>query len=257
MLSSRISLFLFMTIAAGAVYGQSWHNPKFLLTAFQEVALKNEYASGGGYVRRWEQPVRVWIDHQVADRALHTELVSKHIEHLSEITGLSIILVQQRAKSNLQIMFTRQSAWAHQVESMFGSAAKGVVHGAVCMANIRENKQHEIVQAGIIIPVDQARMHGKLVSCVVEELTQVLGLPNDSERVYPSIFNDKTPDVLLTGLDYLLLKMLYHPKLHSGMDSEQVSAQLQTVIRQWQSAGTIATASRDVKSGQLYTLLGY
>jgi len=127
----------------------------------------------------------------------------------------------------------------------------------VCMANFRVDGQYEIKKAIVIIPVDQARMHGKLVSCVVEEITQILGLPNDSERAYPSIFNDKTPESLLSGLDYLLLKALYNDAIKPGMTANEVTPVMQNLIRRWQKDGTIQSAAQAVKTGELYPLLGY
>ena len=81
----------------------------------------------------------------------------------------------------------------------------------------------------VIIPVDRARARGKLPACVVEELTQVLGLPNDSEKVFPSVFNDRSIDDFLTGLDVLLLKMLYDPRIKPGMDETTVRPLLREI----------------------------
>ena len=101
----------------------------------------------------------------------------------------------------------------------------------------------------VVIPDDQASMRRKLVSCVVEELTQIMGLPNDSENVYPSIFNEKTPDGLLTGLDGLLLKMLYHQQVKVGMKESEVRPILKKIIREWQQDGTILNVDKTIRQG--------
>jgi len=95
------------------------------------------------------------------------------------------------------------------------------------------------------------------VACVVEEITQVLGLPNDSEKVFPSIFNDKTPQDLLTGLDYILLKLLYSTEIKAGMTTTEVQPIIQKQLIQWQRDGTLSDADKTVRQGQLYGLLGY
>ncbi len=222
-----------------------------------EVALRNEYTQRGNFVRKWKEPVKIWIDHQVPDEEMHTRLVKMHIAHLRAITGHSIDLVKVEQEANLKLIFTRQSKWQQQVSEEFGANAVPHVKGAVCMANFRVDGQYEIKKAIVIIPVDQARMHGKLVSCVVEEITQILGLPNDSERAYPSIFNDKTPESLLSGLDYLLLKALYNDAIKPGMTANEVTPVMQNLIRRWQKDGTIQSAAQAVKTGELYPLLGY
>lgn len=254
-----IALFstLFTLPAAAVDPAVRWQQPEFILKAFKEVALRNEYSLQGRMVRRWSKPIRVWLDHQVPDAEVHTSLVNMHLKHLSEITGLSIKTVSRKRDANLVMVFTKQSLWKRQVGELFGKRAEKIVHGAVCMANFRVNGRYEIDQAAVIIPVDQARMHGKLVTCIVEEITQVMGLPNDSEKVYPSIFNDRTPETLLSGLDYLLLKLLYQPVIKPGMTEEQALPRLKKVITEWQSDGTIQSAHKIVKRGELYPLLGY
>ena len=58
-----------------------------------------------------------------------------------------------------------------------------------------------------------------------------MGLPNDSTDVYPSIFNDHSFNNFLTGLDYLLLQLLYSDVLKSGMTGEEVEQQVHTITQ--------------------------
>lgn len=234
-----------------------WKNLTYITQAFSEIALKNEYDVAKHKVRKWRIPVRVFVEHQVGDRALHIQLVQMHLAHLAEITGHDIQLVDTLLDANLHLVFTRQSQWESEVTRLMGPSSAKNVHGSVCMAKFALNAKSEIERAWVIIPVDQAQMHGKLVACVVEEITQVLGLPNDSEKVFPSIFNDKTPQDLLTGLDFILLKLLYNPSIRAGMTAAEVKAPLQFLLEQWQRDGTLTHADKTVRQGQLYPLLGY
>ncbi|MCS6097558.1 DUF2927 domain-containing protein [Shewanella baltica] len=234
-----------------------WKNLTYITQAFSEIALKNEYDVAKHKVRKWRIPVRVFVEHQVGDRALHTQLVQMHLAHLAEITGHDIQLVDTLLDANLHLVFTRQSQWESEVMRLMGPSSAKNVHGSVCMAKFALNAKSEIERAWVIIPVDQAQMHGKLVACVVEEITQVLGLPNDSEKVFPSIFNDKTPQDLLTGLDFILLKLLYSPNIRAGMTAAEVKAPLQILLEQWQRDDTLINADKTVRQGQLYPLLGY
>jgi hypothetical protein len=117
------------------------------------------------------------------------------------------------------------------------------------------NKKNHISQATVIIPVDRARAHAKLLACIVEELTQVMGLPNDSDRVFPSIFNDKSTEDYLSGLDFILLKLLYHPSLHAGMDAQQVIEQLKQLLANKEFEELITKAELIVQTQGLYPLL--
>ena len=47
-----------------------------------------------------------------------------------------------------------------------------------------------------------------------------MGLPNDSNDVYPSIFNDKGRLDDLSEQDVLLLRLLYDPRMKAGMSRD-------------------------------------
>ena len=123
--------------------------------------------------------------------------------------------------------------------------------GGICLANFATNARYEITRATIIIPVDYSRAKGRFLDCVVEELSQVMGLPNDSDKVFPSIFNDSSIDSFLTGLDYVLLRLAYHPALQPGMTSDEVRAALPTALKALRANGDIAQATQRVQVDSL------
>ncbi len=53
-------------------------------------------------------------------------------------------------------------------------------------------------------------------------MAQAMGLPNDSDRAQPSIFNDNEEYGVLTLHDRALLGMLYDPRLKPGMTLPEV-----------------------------------
>jgi len=58
---------------------------------------------------------------------------------------------------------------------------------------------------------------------IIEELTQSLGLMNDSNRYADSVFNDEkiVPGMSLSPLDQKLVTMLYRPELTPGMTMDE------------------------------------
>ena len=255
---SRGLFFVFGVCACLSVVAQEkWQKPDFILHAFSEIALKNEYSQHDGRLRKWQQPLKIWIDHRVGDRQLHEQLVRWHVDELTRITGHSVSLVKGPETANITLVFTRFEDMQRQGREQLGNNADRVLKGALCLANFKTNKEQVIYRGQVVIPVDQARMHGKLVSCVVEELTQIMGLVNDSSDVYPSIFNDHTPDDLLSGLDYILLKILYHKQMQAGMDRDQAVKMARTIILQMQKSGEIESAWKNVSRGELYRLMGF
>ncbi|WP_425666650.1 DUF2927 domain-containing protein [Vibrio tubiashii] len=236
---------------------QTWLDTQFVEKAFINVALRNEYSSGSKPLVKWNKPIKIWVQHKVPDKALHDELTDAHLRHLVQITGHRIQRVASREQANIVWVFTKESKWREDIERELGKPALANVYGAICKAGYQVGRNGALSHAAIIIPVDQAREHGKLLACIVEEITQVLGLPNDSESAFPSIFNDETPEDLLSPLDVVLLKLLYEPELKPGMSQKQVTPIIRKLLSKYKKDGTLNRAVSIAKQGELFQLIGY
>ena len=62
-------------------------------------------------------------------------------------------------------------------------------------------------------------------------MTQGLGLPNDSPKARPSIFNDDEEFALLTDQDEMLLRILYSSELRPGMTAAEARPIVETLAR--------------------------
>jgi hypothetical protein len=236
----------------------AWPEIEYIIQSFFEVGLGAEHGSSPNRnLRKWRQPIRLYVEHQIGDKPLHNKLLNAHIKQLKSITKLDIKRVNNKADANIFYYFTRQSALPALVKKNLGSTVLEYLHGAICIASVKTNKQNVITSAHIFIPVDQARMHGKLVACIVEELTQALGLIRDSDLVFPSIFNDKTRNALLTGLDEILLRLLSESGVKAGMSEKQLRPILFKLLQRYQAIGLIGTADIRVQEGELYEMLGF
>ena len=210
-----------------------WDSPDYIQDSFVTIALGREYGQATSHLNKWADPIHFTITDFTGDDELHQRMVKQHLEHLSHITGLSITPSSTTQHANLEIIFGAESELETLLKEKLAVSsdnlrakllANGVCYGRISLS--REVISHAIV----IVPVDRARAQAKLMSCVVEELTQVLGLANDSDNVFPSIFNDRSHDDFLSGLDYTLLKLLYHPSLKPGMTEKQVREQLKKLL---------------------------
>jgi len=252
-----VCLSAFLMLVASAHAEEAWQSTDYLQQAFNEVALHSEYIAGEQVVHKWQQPVKVWLVHHADLADEHARLTRYHLRHLSQITGHTISFAANAAEANMTVVFSQSAQWHQEVAQMSGNKNMQPPADAMCMFGLTLDAQNAIKRAWVVIPVDHANERGLLVSCIVEEITQAMGLPNDSEKVYPSVFNDKTPESLLTGLDALLLKMLYLPAIKPGMRAGQVQPILAHQLQQWQDDGTLQNAEKNVRQSELYDMMGF
>jgi len=242
-------LLLLVVMNSQSVYAApAWQKTAFITNSFFEVALGFEHRPAQQKVRKWQQSIKVYVEHQVGDSQLHDELLNAHIKDLQQITKLDIRRVKSKQQANVQYYFTSQQKLPELVAKVSGKSALKHLKTSVCMATMRASKQGEISNAVVYIAVNQARMHAKLVACIVEELTQVLGLPRDSDQVFPSIFNDRSTNDLLTGLDIVLLKLLYHSNIKVGMGKAQLRPMLKNILRRWRDQGVLDRSTAESRS---------
>lgn len=253
-LSGALCLLTLSVSHSSAAVTQPWQENAFITNSFYEIALGSEYGGAPLLVRKWTKPVKIYVEHQVGDKALHDELLDAQISDLRKITGLKISRVRSKKQANVRYYFTSQKKLPDLVRSTSGKSSVKHLRTAVCLATMRASSDGSIHSAAVYIPVNQARMHAKLVSCIIEEITQVMGLPRDSDEVFPSIFNDHTPNQTLTGLDVVLLKILYNNQIKAGMNKKKLRPVLKRVINSMRAKGEIDNATAVSRS---LSLCGY
>lgn len=248
---------LWLATASPLLAQEAWQDPYFMQDAFIQVVLKNEYGPARLRVRKWQQPIKLWLEDQTPEAAQHATLVNIHSKHLASLTGLSIERAPNIAQANFFVVFSLGANWHAEVERISGQVHLKPPRDAACMFGIQTDAASKIQRAWVVIPVDHASEHRALLSCVVEEMTQALGLPNDADSVYPSIFNDKTPEALLTGLDVVLIQLLYQPQVKAGMTQMQVLPVVKQLLRLWQQNGHIDQAERLARQTPFVEMMGY
>ncbi len=204
--------------------------------AFVRIALHDEYTLIGGQLverktpstlRRWDSPVRMQLHFGASADALRrpdTAFVTNYAARLASLTrhpvsrvdsgGNFHILVVNEAER--QAIAPRLRQIMPGVDAVTLDLVRNLPLSVSCLvlAYARGGDDTYTDALAIIraeLP-DLSRM-----ACYYEELAQGLGLPNDSPRVRPSLFNDTAEFAVLTELDEQLLRMLYNPRLRPGM----------------------------------------
>jgi DUF2927 family protein len=87
---------------------------------------------------------------------------------------------------------------------------------------------------------DELRRH-----CIAEELTQALGLADDSSIVRDSIFNDASSRQRIAPWDALMVRVLYDSRLRAGMHKTEAMPIIRRIIaEQTNRVGTSSSRPR-------------
>jgi hypothetical protein len=221
------ALALILTTGAGGI-----DDIDYVVDSFDRIVFHAEFDQAlDQRVAKWVDPLNVYLDIRAGDPTLYERLVENHLVDIRFLTGLESRIVDNPAEANIFMVFDRDDRLIQSTVSYHPPLAtdSSSVAKTLCFGIYSVNPHSEIVRAVIAIPTDRAASAGKLGACIVEEMTQIMGLPNDSEEVFPSIFNDLSADDELTELDRMLIRLLYDPALPTGMDREQALARIQTL----------------------------
>ncbi|MBT5413409.1 MAG: DUF2927 domain-containing protein [Rhodospirillaceae bacterium] len=207
---------------------------------FETVAFGREFATTSDHLIKWTEPVRIQlIGDDIADR--HRARIVAHLADLAAITGHPIGLIEGAGEANVLLLVTPRRQFVPILTEAIGrrEVAERIVRsmtGNACIGSLGSGESGEIDAAVVLIPNDE---YNDLLmrACIVEELTQLLGLLNDSDEIAPSIFNDRSRFVDLTEHDRLLLRILYAPELRPGMSPEAARAAAMTALARLRPEG--------------------
>ncbi|SEK58434.1 DUF2927 domain-containing protein [Pacificibacter marinus] len=215
---------------------------------FDAIALNDEYTTiGGAFVarttpsslHRWTEPVRIGLEFGASipdiQRAKDRKTVTDLTERLARASGHSITLSSRPNFHVLVLNEDERQSIGPRLEQLIpgiGQAAiksvENMPRSSYCLVIASDPADNGAYrQAVAIIRGEHPDLMRK--SCFHEEIAQGLGLANDTPRARPSIFNDDEEFALLTPHDELLLRILYDPRLHTGMPPEiarPISAQI-------------------------------
>ncbi len=237
--------------------GDAPYSDRMLAEAFLRIALYDEFQAGpGGYVaqetesilRRWQGPVRVSLRFgpsvPEARRATERARVGSYLARLSGITGHPIRLSESAPNFFIYIVSEdeRQALGPEIAATMPGLQAEDIRAFTImppttyCQVSVESEPRTGVYsRAFAVIRSEHADLMSQL--CLHEEVAQGLGLPNDSPRARPSIFNDDQEFALLTPMDEAMLRILYNPALRPGLSLGQARPVVEALARAMTGGG--------------------
>ena len=187
---------------------------------FLSIAFGTEFGGASPVIRKWATDVKIYM----AD-STYQELNQELNLVINELNGLietiSIRRVNTREESNLVLYCGNADNFVRDYEP----ATQNVVKNNFGLFWVYWNNQQELIRGNVF--VDTQRTQG--VSCqrhlLREELTQSLGIMQDSGQFADSIFQQSwTCTNTYAAIDAMVIKLLYHPSVKPGMSKQQVTA---------------------------------
>lgn len=229
-----------------------------LVENFEAIAFFDEYqrgagtarrnAGGAGRLSRWTAPVRIGTEFGASVpkemRARDAKSISDYAARLGRITGHPITTVDRGANFHVfvageddrEFFVSRLKEIAPRMSASELETFRTLPRSIYCLVVAFSNglAPQTYTQAVALIRAE----HPDLVrlSCIHEEIAQGLGLANDSPYARPSIFNDDDEFALLTSHDEYLLRMLYDPRLKTGMSAERARPVARIIARELMGA---------------------
>jgi len=187
-----------------------------VLANLMEIVFGSEFVGEESLVvRKWAGPMRMSIYAREPDR--YGDLVDSVLARLRELTRIDIERVEQSVPGqNAYVLVLGRDQFYAYAESHLGAGKNPRTNTYLdCFGLFAADRGGDISEITAVLPdfISDATKH----SCIVEEVTQALGLPNDSFTISPSIFNDDDEFQDLTWQDELFLRILYDGRVRAGM----------------------------------------
>ena len=213
-----------------------------LMRDFDIIAFGNEF-TGQRFprVRKWAEPMRIGLQGDYPE--YFETFVLQQIQDLQRLTDHPIELYYSptlqrekrlpagfdRKKTNVILFYLPRDKISGAIARYFDNdpaQVAAMVKSSTCFAKFFTRRDE--IRAAIAVFPDH---HPKRImrACVVEELTQIMGLPNDSVIVEASIFNDRSQFLELTANDRMLLRVLYDPRITYAMPRQRALQLVRTI----------------------------
>lgn len=185
--------------------------PREAVDYFTEIAFGAEFGSSPGEIHRWMEDVTIAVhgDPSAIDKATLCQVISE-INALSQTVEVSIVGSGQ----NVDLYFVP--------ESRFPSIEPNYRPGNVGFFWTWWDETGTLTKARILVSTSDDINQKQRNHIIREEVTQALGLMNDSYTHEDSIFYQPWSEVQkYSDLDKMVIEILYLPEIAPGMTVEE------------------------------------
>lgn len=207
---------------------------KTVISYFKEITLGSEFDKSAPITKKWVSNIDIFI---IGDE--NPELIAELNDVINELnllisaSKIKISIVNTRPSANVIVYFESSFNYGNRFPERrkFLDANAGLFF-------FKNNSENEITSAEIFVDTQKGTVINQR-SLIREEFTQALGFGNDSPRYQDSIFfedpiNDRANrtnrNIEYSRLDKTIIKLLYDPRVNTGLDAKEVSQVLEVIL---------------------------
>lgn len=190
-----------------------------VLRYFHEVVLQSEYSDDTGdpsVIQKWLQPIRYCIFGEPTDEDL--VVLNNLFDQLNQIPGFpGIRAAGEEEYPNLTISFLDAESLLEIYADVVGDSD---AWGACQFWYYTDTNEIYDGRVGYLTEIEQIYRN----SILLEEIVNVLCITDTEERTDSIVYQYSNDNLCLSDVDWLILKLLYHPRIECGMDADQCEA---------------------------------
>jgi hypothetical protein len=188
---------------------------------FNELVFGAEFGSSNQKIKKWAKDINIFVAGNPS-KHLNSELDFLITEINGLINNIKLIRVKTVEESNYLIYFGKGENYAK-----FEPNATSKVEENWGLFWVYWNAENELYKGSMYVDIERVVSHRAQKHLLREELTQSLGIMNDSYRYRDSIFYQKwTQTTHYSDVDKFVISLLYSDKISTGMTKEVANLSL-------------------------------
>lgn len=230
MIKSLLIGFLLVAGLAGCVGPNEWYvdrSPISLEERFYQVAFYDEEYEKEWRLSRRSSDLKLSVEGGTAE---DREKIRSLSDQITEATGLRVYEPSDAADANVTIRFLNEGEWRtfrnNELQRMLDSGFNNIAFDFHCIVSFQGMGGANPLA---VIRIPDSHRGLRRDSCIAQELAHVTGLIFDTNDRSDTVFGGWAGADRLTEVDYQLLRILFDPRLESGMtwaEAQPIVAQI-------------------------------
>ncbi len=184
---------------------------------FLSIAFAPEYGEGA-QIKKWIKDVRIFVP-DTTQTQLNRELDNILVELKPLIGEIRIYRVDSRSKANFMVYFGNASTYVNT----YAPEAEHFVGNNQGLFWVHWDEKSAITDGSMYVDIERTGDVECQKHLLREELTQSLGLMQDTQQYPTSIFQQNwTCNTTYSNVDRKLIQLLYLPAIKPGMTKKEV-----------------------------------